>query len=136
MLHIKWENGDHKIDWLITRKQEELMRNYRRPLQRKLAEEQAAKYRRDPDKYRVLGYVTDLLDQDIYAPYLGAVGGDTYIFHKIDDEYAIQYQYLDAKPIWLTAELGIKADGVYTVIPTGLGYIVKYQVDITDYDKW
>ncbi len=137
MLHIDFTNGEHKIDWTATPEQEELARVYRQPLKRAKAEEQAARYRRDPDKYRSLSSVASLLEEDIYSPYLGAIGGgDTYILHKTEDGYAVQYQYLDAKPIWLTEELGIRSDGVYRVTPTSLGYIVKYEVDITNYDSW
>ncbi len=137
MLHIDFTNGEHKIDWTATPEQEELARVYRQPLKRAKAEEQAARYRRDPDKYRSLSSVASLLEEDIYSPYLGAIGGgDTYILHKTEDGYAVQYQYLDAKPISLTEELGIRSDGVYRVTPTSLGYIVKYEVDITNYDSW
>jgi hypothetical protein len=140
MLHIEFTNGEHVIDWLATPEQEELARLYRQPLKRALAEEQAAKYRRDPDKHRSLGYVADLLDQDVYEPYLGAIGGgDRYIIHDIckgTGQYAVQYQYRDSKPIWLTEPLSISADGIYRVTPTGLGYVVKYEVDISDYDNW
>ncbi len=137
MLHIDFTNGEHRIDWTATPEQEELARVYRQPLKRVKAEEQAARYRKNPDKYRVLSSVASLLEEDIYSPYLGAIGGgDTYILHKTEDGYAVQYQYLDAKPIWLTEELGIRSDGVYRVTPTSLGYIVKYEVDITNYDSW
>lgn len=137
MLHIKWENGDHKIDYTLSDEQQQLVKNYQQSFKRSLAEEQAARYRKDPDKYMSLGYVTDLVDQGVYEPYLGAIGGgNTYILHKTDEDYAVQYQYLDAKPIWLSPELGIKADGIYKVTPTRLGYIVKYETDLTNYDSW
>lgn len=140
MVHIDFVNGDHRIDWKATPEQEQLMRVYRQPLKRAKAEEQAAKYRRDPDKYMCLSSVASLLEEGIYSPYLGAIGGgDTYIMHKIyglEQEYAVQYRYLDSTPIWLTEELGIKADGVYRVTPTSLGYVVHYEVDISKYEEW
>ena len=139
MLDIKWENGDHKIDYTFSDEQEQLIINYQRSHKRILAEEQAARYRKDPDKYRVLGYVAELVDKSVYEPYTGAIGGGgSYIMHKNNDsnEYSVQYSYLDSKPIWLTQVSGIKADGVYRVTPTSLGYIVRYEVDLTDYDMW
>lgn len=137
MLSIKWANGDHKINYTFSALQLELVYKYKDPLKRKLAEEQAAKYRCDPDTYRSLRSVVALLEEGVYDPYLGAIGGgDTYIFHKTEDDFSVQYSYLDGKPIWLSDELGIKADGIYRVTPTGLGYIVKYEVDITNYDEW
>ncbi len=140
MLHIEFTNGEHKINWLATPEQEELMRAYQQPIKRAKAEEQAARYRKDPDKYRSLESVASLLEEDIYNPYLGAIGGgDTYTLHKIygsEQEYAVEYKYLDAPPIWLTDPLGVKADGVYRVTPTSLGYVVHYEVDISDYDNW
>lgn len=139
MLHIEFTNGEHEINWLATPEQEELMRVYRQPLKRAKAEEQAAKYRKDPNKYRSLASVASLLDEGIYHPYLGATGGgDTYILHVPFGfgGYAVQYKYLDAQPIWLTEELGIKAEGVYKITPTSLGYVVKYEVDISKYDEW
>lgn len=139
MLSINYQNGDHVINWEATPEQEALIKAYKQPFKRKLAEEQAARYRKDPDKYRVLASVASLLEEGIYHPYLGAIGGgDRYILHKVEgvQQYAVQYQYLDNKPIWLTSELGVKAEGVYRVTPTGLGYIVKYEIDITNYDSW
>lgn len=140
MLHIEFTNGEHEINWLATPEQEATARDYRTPIKRAKAEEQAARYRKDPDKYRSLASVASLLEEGIYSPYLGAIGGgDTYILHKIyglEQEYAVQYKYLDGKPIWLTDPLGVKADGVYRVTPTGLGYIVHYEVDISDYENW
>jgi len=140
MLTINFKNGDHEILWTATPKQEELMSVYRQLLKRAKAEEQAARYRRDPDKYRSLSSVASLLEEGIYSPYLGTIGGgDTFILHRLDatkHEYAVQYQYLDAQPIWLTDALGITTNGVYKVTPTGLGYIVHYTIDITDYDSW
>lgn len=140
MLTIEFKNGEHEILWTATPEQEELIRVYRQPLKRAKAEEQAARYRRDPDKYRSLESVASLLEEDIYNPYLGAIGGgDTFILHVVNkstQEYAVQYQYLNAQPIWLTDELGIRTDGVYRVTPTGLGYVVKYEIDITNYESW
>ena len=137
MLRIDFTKGDHKIDWTATPEQEELARVYKQPLKRALAEEQAAKYRKDPDKYRSLESTFSLLEEGVYHPYLGAIGGgDTYIMHKTEDGYSVQYQYLQAEPIWLSEPLSISADGVYRVTPTGLGYIVKYEVDLTEYEKW
>ena len=140
MTRIDFKNGDHEIKWEATSEQEELMRVYRQPLKRAKAEEQAAKYRKDPDKYRSLSKVVSLLEEGIYSPYLGAIGGgDTYILHKIygsEQEYAVQYKYLDSAPVWLTDPLGIKAEGVYRVTPTSLGYIVHYEIDISNYDSW
>lgn len=140
MTRIDFKNGDHEIQWEATEAQKELMRVYRQPLKRKLAEEQAVRYRKDPDKYRSLSSVASLLEEGIYSPYLGAIGGgDTFILHRLlesTQEYAVQYKYLDGLPIWLTDPLSIKADGIYRVTPTGLGYIVHYEIDITNYENW
>jgi hypothetical protein len=136
MIHIEFTNGEHTIDWSATPEQEELARLYRQPLKRALAEEQAAKYRKDPAKYRSLAYVADLVDESVYEP-IGSA--DCYIMHDIckgTNQYAVQYQYCDSKPIWLTEPLSISSDGIYRVTPTSLGYIVKYEVDISDYDEW
>lgn len=140
MVSINFINGVHNIQWVSTSEQDAAIEKYKHPLKKALAEIQTAKYRKDPDKYRSLELVSSLLDQGIYHPYLGAIGGgDTYIMRKLDDaeqKYAVQYKYLDAQPIWLSEPLGIKADGVYRVTPTSLGYIVKYEVDISNYESW
>jgi hypothetical protein len=139
MLTIDFTNEEHVIQWEATQEQKDLIRTYKQPLKRKLAEEQAARYRKDPVKYRYLESVVSLLEEGIYSPYLGTIGGgDRYILHKLEgvQQYAVQYQYLDSPPIWLTSELGVKADGVYRVTPTSLGYIVHYEVDISKYEEW
>jgi hypothetical protein len=137
MQSIKWASGAHEINYDLTEEQLGAIQKYKQPLERKLAEEQAAKYRKDPDKYRSLAYVADLVDESVYEPYLGAIGGgDRYILHKTGDGYSVQYQYRDSKPIWLTPVPCMRAEGIYRVTPTGLGYIVRYEVDLTDYDLW
>ncbi len=135
MSHINFSNNEHEISWVATPEQEELMRAYRKPLERKLAEEQAGRYRKDPDKYRVLGATAVLVDEGVYQPFIGD-RAETYTLHKTDDGYYVQYQYMDNPPIWLTEELGIKGDCIYRVTPTKTGVIVTCEVDITDYDQW
>lgn len=139
MQNIRWVSGAHEINYDFTQEQLALIEAYKKPLERKLAEEQAARYRRDPDTYRALVSVASMLDEGDIYPYLGAIGGGgKYIFHLLfpTAEYAVQYQYLDNKPIWLTPVPSIKAEGIYRVTPTSLGYIVHYEVDISDYDSW
>ena len=139
MLRIKWENGDHKIDYTFSDGQLDLMHKYKEPLKRKLAEEQADMYRKDPDTYRYLRSVIPLLDEGIYEPYLGASGGAaTFIFYEPLEEgnTQIQYQYLSNKSIWLTGEPTLRGESLYRVTPTSLGYIVKYETDLTNYELW
>lgn len=137
MVQIDFKNGEHSIQWTSTPEQDKLMWGYRQPLKRALAEEQASRYRRNPDKYRMLADVASLVDEGVYEPYLGAVdGGERFIMHKTEDGFAVQYQYLDRNPIWLTGQPSMKSGGVYRVEPTALGYIVHYEIDITNYDEW
>lgn len=140
MTHIHFKNKEHRIDWKSTPEQDKKMLEYVEPIKRALSEKQAAKYRENPTKYTALGYVEELLHHCggvVSEPYLGAIGGsETYIMHKTEDGFAVQYQYLDAKPIWLTDTPCTKTDCVYRVTPTALGYIVHCEIDITDYDSW
>ena len=134
MTHIHFKNKEHRIDWKSTPEQDKKMLEYVEPIKRALSEKQAAKYRENPTKYTALGYVEELLQQCGGAEPIG--GGETYIMHKTDDGFAVQYQYLDAQPIWLTDVPCTKSDCVYRVTPTSLGCIVHCEIDITDYDSW
>jgi hypothetical protein len=49
--HIDWQHEEHKIQYSFTQEQLALIATYEAPLKIKLAEEQAVKYREDPDKY-------------------------------------------------------------------------------------
>lgn len=137
---INFKNGEHEIHYVVTDEQEALIKAYEAPLKKKLAEEQAARYRKDPDKYRTLSYVADLIDKEnVHEPYLGAIGGGScFILHMIQDQqYCVQYSYLDNKPIWLTSDnMALTSECIYKITPTSLGYVVRYEVDITNYDTW
>lgn len=139
MRNINWQSGEHKIYYEFSEEQNLLIKKYKEPLERKLAEEQAARYRKDPDTYRYLRSVASMLDEGDYLPYLGATGGaDIFTFHELyeAEKYGVQYNYLKNNPIWLTDIPALKADRIYKITPTSLGYIVKCEIDLTDYDSW
>ncbi|MEA5487188.1 MULTISPECIES: hypothetical protein [Pseudanabaena] len=129
--NIDWQHEEHKVQYSFTQEQLALIATYEAPLKIKLAEEQAAKYREDPDRYCNLSSTASMVALGKYEPYTGAIGEvSTFLFYLTsDDEYIVKYQYANYEPICLTALDSPTTSRLYKVIPTSLGYLVSYSLD-------
>ena len=129
--NIDWQHEEHKVQYSFTQEQLALIATYEAPLKIKLAEEQAAKYSEDPDRYCSLSSTASMVAQGKYEPYTGAIGEvSTFLFYLTsDDEYIVKYQYANYEPICLTALDSPTTSRLYEIIPTSLGYLVSYSLD-------